>query len=213
MDNLLKDIRFALRSLLRRPGFTAIALLTLALGIGINAALFSVINGVLLNPLPFPHPEQLVVMDQSKPNFETGAIPYPNFLDLRKENQTFAAMTIYRFARPGTNSRWLHVTLNEVEEGGAIEPHYHAGAEFVSTAFSHGVQPPTAAGVAGGEPGMQNAFAVVRNGLRGAAVERTLDEFGGTVEWLPPKKVTSDKSGSLRFASPPSCDCAKVGAA
>ena len=98
MDNLIKDIRFALRSLLRRPGFTAIALLTLALGIGINTALFSVVNAVLLNPLPFPHPEQLVVMDQSKPNFETGAIPYPNFLDLRKDNQTFAAMTIFRGA-------------------------------------------------------------------------------------------------------------------
>ncbi len=98
MDNLIKDIRFALRSLLRHPGFTAIALLTLALGIGINAALFSVVNGVLLNPLPYPNPEQIVVMDQSKPNFETGAIPYPNFLDLRKENQTFAAMTILRGA-------------------------------------------------------------------------------------------------------------------
>src|SRR5262245_20306176 len=95
MENLTKDIRFALRSLLRRPGFTAVALLTLALGIGINAALFSVVNGVLLNPLPFAQPEQLVVMDQSKPNFETGAIPYPNFLDLRKENQTFAAMSIF----------------------------------------------------------------------------------------------------------------------
>jgi len=98
MDNILKDIRFALRSLWRHPGFTAIALLTLALGIGINAALFSVVNGVLLNPLPFPQPEQLVVMDQSKPNFEAGAIPYPNFLDLRKENQTFAAMSIFRSA-------------------------------------------------------------------------------------------------------------------
>lgn len=96
MDNFTKDIRFALRSLWRRPGFTAIALITLALGIGINAALFSVVNGVLLNPLPFPEPEQLVVLDQSKPNFETGAIPYPNFLDLRKENQTFSAMTIFR---------------------------------------------------------------------------------------------------------------------
>jgi hypothetical protein len=53
---------------------------------------------VLLNPLPFPEAQQLVVLDQSKPNFETGAIPYPNFLDLRKENQTFAAMSIFRSA-------------------------------------------------------------------------------------------------------------------
>jgi N-methylhydantoinase B len=72
---------------------------------------------------------------------------------------------------------------------------HHAGAEFVSTAFSHGVQPPTASGVAGGEPGMQNAFAVVRNGLPGADVDRTIEEFGGTVEWLPPKKVTSLAAG------------------
>jgi predicted permease len=96
MDTLIKDIRYGIRSLLRRPGFTAIAVLTLALGIGINTALFSVVNGVLLNPLPFPQPEQLVTIDQSKPNFETGAVPYPNFLDLRKDNQTFSAMTISR---------------------------------------------------------------------------------------------------------------------
>jgi predicted permease len=98
MDTLIKDIRFGVRSLLRRPGFTAIAVITLAVGIGINAALFSVVNGVLLNPLPFPQPEQLVTIDQSKPNFETGAVPYPNFLDLRKENQTFSAMSIFRGA-------------------------------------------------------------------------------------------------------------------
>ena len=54
------------------------------------------VNGVLLNPLPFPQPEQLVTLDQSKPNFETGAIPYPNFRDLQKENRTFSAMAISR---------------------------------------------------------------------------------------------------------------------
>ena len=81
MDTLMKDIRFGMRSLLRRPGFAAIAVITLALGIGINTALFSVVNGVLLNPLPFPNADQMVVFDQSKPNFETGAIPYQNFLN------------------------------------------------------------------------------------------------------------------------------------
>jgi predicted permease len=82
--------------LLKNPGFTAVIVLTLALGIGANVALFSVVNGILLNPLPFPQPDQLVTLDQSKPNFETGAIPYPNFRDLQKENQTFSAMAISR---------------------------------------------------------------------------------------------------------------------
>jgi predicted permease len=82
--------------LLKNPGFAAIVVATLALGIGANVALFSVVNGVLLNPLPFPQPDQLVTLDQSKPNFETGAIPYPNFRDLQKENRTFSAMAISR---------------------------------------------------------------------------------------------------------------------
>ena len=96
MNTLLQDIRYGMRSLLRQPGFAVIAVVTLALGIGINAALFSVVNGVLLNPLQFPEPEQLVVLNQSKPNFDQGAVTYPNFLDLRKENKTFSAMTIFR---------------------------------------------------------------------------------------------------------------------
>ncbi|MDQ3013830.1 MAG: ABC transporter permease, partial [Acidobacteriota bacterium] len=66
-------------------------------GIGANAALFSVVNGVLLNPLPYPQPDQLVTLHQSKPNFATGAIPYPNFRDWQKENQTFSAMAIMRW--------------------------------------------------------------------------------------------------------------------
>jgi predicted permease len=93
---MFQDMRLGLRMLLKNPGFTAVIVLTLALGIGVNAALFSVINSVLLNPLPFSQPQQLVTLDQSKPNFDTGAIPYPNFKDLQKENTTFSSMAISR---------------------------------------------------------------------------------------------------------------------
>jgi predicted permease len=93
---MFQDLRLGLRMLLKNPGFSAVVVLTLALGIGANVALFSVVNGVLLNPLPFPQPDQLVTLDQSKPNFDMGAIPYPNFRDLQKENRTFSAMAISR---------------------------------------------------------------------------------------------------------------------
>ncbi|HSS19164.1 MAG TPA: ABC transporter permease [Pyrinomonadaceae bacterium] len=96
MNNLLQDIRYGVRGLLRQPGFAIVAIFSLALGIGANTAIFSVVNGVLLNPLPFPQPEQLMTIHQSKPNFETGAIPYPNFRDLKERNQTFSSMAISR---------------------------------------------------------------------------------------------------------------------
>ncbi len=96
LAGIWQDLRFGARSLLRAQVFTALVVATLALGIGANTAFFSVINGVLLKPLPYPQPEQLVTIHQSKPNFETGAMPYPNFRDLQKENQTFAVMAISR---------------------------------------------------------------------------------------------------------------------
>lgn len=96
LETLVQDLHFGARTLGKSPGFTAIAVLTLALGIGGNTAVFSIVNGVLLNPLPFPHSEQLVTLDESKPNFPQGSISYPNFLDWQRDNHSFSSMAIAR---------------------------------------------------------------------------------------------------------------------
>ena len=96
VESFWQDVRFAVRMLRKSPGFTVVAILTLALGIGANTALFSIVNGVLLNPLPYPHPEQLVTIHESKPHFGTGSISYPNFLDWQKNNHTLSSMAVSR---------------------------------------------------------------------------------------------------------------------
>src|SRR5213082_1601116 len=93
----MNDLRYALRTLAKSPGFAFIVVLTLTLGIGANTAIFSVVNGVLLSPLPFPNANRIVAMFQDKPNFPQGAISYPNFLDWQRENHAFEAMAAYRW--------------------------------------------------------------------------------------------------------------------
>jgi predicted permease len=105
METLFQDLRYAVRQLRKSPGFAAVAIATLALGIGVNTIIFSVVNGVLLSPLPFPQPDRLVTLHENKPNFEGGSLSYPNFRDWQKNNRTFSSMAIGRsvgFSMTGT---------------------------------------------------------------------------------------------------------------
>jgi putative ABC transport system permease protein len=96
LETFWQDLRYGARILAKHPGFSLVAILTLALGIGANTAMFSVVNGVLLNPLPFPESERLVVLYENKVHFEHGAISYLNFLDWQEDNRSFATMAAFR---------------------------------------------------------------------------------------------------------------------
>jgi putative ABC transport system permease protein len=94
IEDLLQDLRFALRTLRKSPGFTAVAVATLALGIGANTAIFSVVNAVLLRPLPYASPGQLVFVPEAKPEAGISGLgmSYPTFAELREGNRVFSAI-------------------------------------------------------------------------------------------------------------------------
>src|SRR5499425_2516802 len=96
MRILWQDLRYGARMLMRRPGFTLIAVLTLALGIGANTAIFSLVNGILLRPLPFKAPERLVFISQTSQRLPQMYVTMPNFADLRDQNQAFERIAAVR---------------------------------------------------------------------------------------------------------------------
>ena len=93
MEELLQDIRYGLRMLRNSPGFTLVALLTLALGIGANTSIFSVVYGLLLRPLPYQDSDRLIVLNETTPKVGWVSVSYPNFLDWRSSSHAFSPMT------------------------------------------------------------------------------------------------------------------------
>ena len=94
IETLVRDVRFALRQLRKSPAFAITAVITLAFGIGANTAIFSVVEGVVLAPLPYPQPDRLVVVMQSRPNRNHIAVSYPDFQDWQRSSRSFNSMAV-----------------------------------------------------------------------------------------------------------------------
>jgi len=120
MRTLVQDFRFGLRMLVRNPGLAAVAMLALALGIGANTAIFSVVNSVLLRPLPYPEPNRLISVYYNTRDFSYSSVSYPNLLDWRRENHSFSNLAGYRG--------------DDVILTGAGQPE-HLSCEYVTAAF------------------------------------------------------------------------------
>src|SRR5271170_8416796 len=108
MDQLLQDLKYGLRTLARSPGFTAVAVLSLALGIGANTAIFTLTNAVFLNPLPVEEPSRVLeafTVDHATvvtaPNLARSPMAWNNYLDFRDQNDVFSGMAAF-FATPVT---------------------------------------------------------------------------------------------------------------
>ena len=122
MQTLLQDIRYALRVIAKSPGFSVLAVLAFALGIGANTAIFSVVNAVLLRPLPYPDSDRLILLRESTLGFPSGSVSYPNYLDWRAGQRSFTDLALTRresfnFSVPGAQA-----SEPERINGGRVEP-------------------------------------------------------------------------------------------
>ncbi len=120
LEHFVEDVRFGLRMLRKNPGFTAVAMLTLALGIGANAAVFSVVYAVLLRPLPYKDPSSLIVLNETTPMVGIVSVSYPNFLDWRDQSRTFSQLAAVR----GVGFNLSGVTQPENISGAAVSPNF-----------------------------------------------------------------------------------------
>ncbi len=134
MRTLLQDMRFGLRMLAKSPGFAVMAILTLAIGIGANTAIFTVLNSVLLRPLPFHDPDRLVIISERAPQFDSMSVAYQNFQDWRTQSSSFEKMAIFRQSdytlTSATGSE--HTTARQVSAGffGLLGTRLELGRDF-----------------------------------------------------------------------------------
>jgi predicted permease len=136
MSGLLQDVRYALRQLRKSPGFTSVAVVTLALGIGANTAIFSVVEGVVLAPLPYFEPDRLVMVWENNPRFPRVWDSYPNFQDWQRSAGSFQQMAALREQQidltfPGSPS---HIKASQISSGffSTLGTELELGREFTA---------------------------------------------------------------------------------
>ena len=127
-DEMIQDLRFGVRMLIKNFGFTVVAVLSLALGTGANTAIFSLINKVMLRPLPIEKPEQIISLNNSSGNRMFPAFSYPNYKDFRDKNDVFSGLIAYQYAPlslsyDGVNERlWGYVVTGNYFEVLGVTP-------------------------------------------------------------------------------------------
>ncbi len=187
MDTLLQDIRYAVRMLIKKPGFTVVVVAALALGIGANTAIFSIVNSILLRPLPYRDPARLAMiwMDNKRMNVDQDIHSYPNYVDYRDQNQVFESMAAYS-----------GISLNLVGVG---EPERILGAATTASLFE----------VLGVDPQLGRVFTVEEEQIgqdKVAILSYGLWQrrFGGDPNILGQQILVSDVSRTVIGVMPPS---------
>ncbi len=186
MGNWGQDIRFAVRTLQKNPGFALVAALTLALGIGANTAIFTVVNALIISPLPFPQVDRVVQLHEQEPsrNVERGSVAPANFFDWKSQAQSFSAMTASR----GFSAN-LSGEIPERLSGTQVTPEFF-DVMGIRPAYGRGFLPEEAA------PGKENVVVLSygvwqrlfggKTDVVGKAV--TVNGIGGTVVGIMPEK-------------------------
>jgi putative ABC transport system permease protein len=186
MRTLWRDLRYGVRMLLRRPGFTTVAVLTLALGIGANTTIFSFVNGILLRPLPYAEPERLALIEENalKRGVTSMGVSFPNFLDWRERNQVFEDVATYQ--------------TGNFSLTGAGEPEQFRGARISAGLLEILRVPPTLGRTFTAEEDRpeQNTVVILGNGV-------WQNRFGGDSSIVGQQVVLNNRSHTVIGVMPP----------